>query len=150
MANQHFARGSSDEELDGEVNMDLDTDSNAASHVAQDTHQPPILVLSRDSNLIETVRKAAQRGCQVADAPDVDRAADLLARVRPGVLLTDTAAASDVARKQKSMNLTGSCKLHQCSTIFALTRHYHYQIWKVLSELGHDSRHVASRSGIGQ
>ncbi len=97
MANQHFARGSSDEELDGEVNMDLDTDSNAASHVAQDTHQPPILVLSRDSNLIETVRKAAQRGCQVADAPDVDRAADLLARVRPGVLLTDTAAASDVA-----------------------------------------------------
>ena len=60
-------------------------------------HHPPILVLSRDPNLVETVKKAAPRGTAVAPAPDLDHVAGKLSDLKPGVLVADTASTADVA-----------------------------------------------------
>jgi protein TonB len=63
----------------------------------EEGHQPPILVLSRDTNLVETVKKAAPRGVPVAFAPDLDHVAEKLSNLKPGVLVADTASTADVA-----------------------------------------------------
>jgi TonB family protein len=53
--------------------------------------------LSRDTNLVETVKKAAPRGVPVAFAPDLDHVAEKLSNLKPGVLVADTASTADVA-----------------------------------------------------
>lgn len=78
-----------------EVNLELD-DAQVARHL-EETHQPPLLVLSRDPALVETVRKAAPRGVPVTHAPDLDQVAEKLPALKPGVLVADTASTSDVA-----------------------------------------------------
>ncbi len=91
MANaQHTrsAHGSSDE-----VNLEFDAHRTGA----EEAHHPPILVLSRDPNLVETVKKAAPRGTPVAPAPDLDHVAGKLSDLKPGVLVADTASTADVA-----------------------------------------------------
>src|SRR5688572_19843306 len=91
MANaQHTrsAHGTADE-----VNLEFDAHRTGAD----DGHHPPILVLSRDANLVETVKKAAPRGTSVAPAPDLDHVADKLPTLKPGVLVADTASTADVA-----------------------------------------------------
>src|ERR1043165_8759080 len=79
-----------------EVNLEID-DSQTVRQLEQGQHQqPPILVLSRDGELVETVRKAAPRGTRVTHAPDLDHVAEKLPNLRPGVLVADTASAPDI------------------------------------------------------
>lgn len=92
MANaQHTrsAQGTADE-----VNLELEDSQRPG---ADDGHHPPILVLSRDANLVETVKKAAPRGTPVVPAPDLDHVAGKLSDLKPGVLVADTASTADVA-----------------------------------------------------
>ncbi len=91
MANaQHTrtAHGTADE-----VNLEFDAHRTGTD----EGHHPPILVLSRDPNLVETVKKAAPRGTAVAPAPDLDHVAGKLSDLKPGVLVADTASTADVA-----------------------------------------------------
>jgi TonB family protein len=76
-----------------EVNLEFDAHRTGADEV----HHPPILVLSRDANLVETIKKAAPRGTAVAPAPDLDHVAGKLSDLKPGVLVADTASTADVA-----------------------------------------------------
>jgi len=94
MANAHSLRGT--QSNDGEVNMELES-PHSSFDPDQHGSNIAILVVSRDAALIETVRKATPRGCRVAETQDLDRAADQLPRVKPGVLIADTAAISDIA-----------------------------------------------------
>src|SRR6187397_3652320 len=80
-----------------EVNLEIDDTQSARVLSDADAHQPPILVLSRDTGLVETVRKAVPRGGSVTHAPDLDQVADRLPSLRPGVLVVDTASTADVA-----------------------------------------------------
>ena len=82
------AQGTADE-----VNLEFDAHRTGTD----DGHHPPILVLSRDPNLVETVKKAAPRGTSVAPSPDLDHVAGKLSDLKPGVLVVDTASTSDVA-----------------------------------------------------
>jgi protein TonB len=79
-----------------EVNLEID-DTQNVRQLTESGHQPPILVLSRDANLVETVKKAAPRGAPVAHAPDLDHVAEKLSNLKPGVLVADTASTADVA-----------------------------------------------------
>jgi TonB family protein len=91
MANaQHTrsAHGTADE-----VNLEFDAHRTGTD----EAHHPPILVLSRDANLVETVKKAAPRGTAVVPAPDLDHVAGKLSDLKPGVLVADTASTADVA-----------------------------------------------------
>lgn len=78
-----------------EVNLEIDDTQNVRQ--LGEARQPPILVLSRDAGLIETVRKAAPRGTPVKPAPDLDHVAGELPNLKPGVLVVDTASTADVA-----------------------------------------------------
>ncbi len=78
-----------------EINLEID-DTQSLKQL-DEGHHAPILVLSRDANLIETVKKAAPRGTPVSAAPDLDHVADKLPTLKPGVLVADTASTSDVA-----------------------------------------------------
>jgi len=81
-----------------EVNLEIDdTQSSRTLGESEGAHQTPILVLSRDAALVETVRKATPRGAAITHAADLDQVADRLPTLRPGVLVVDTASASDVA-----------------------------------------------------
>ncbi|WP_129641661.1 energy transducer TonB [Peristeroidobacter agariperforans] len=95
MANAQHSRSSGHGNTQDEVNLEID-DSQALRQL-EEGHQPPILVLSRDANLVETVKKAAPRGVPVAFAPDLDHVAEKLSNLKPGVLVADTASTADVA-----------------------------------------------------
>lgn len=95
MANAQHSRSSGHGNTQDEVNLEID-DSQSLRQL-EEGHQPPILVLSRDSNLVETVKKAAPRGVPVAFAPDLDHVAEKLSNLKPGVLVADTASTADVA-----------------------------------------------------
>jgi TonB family protein len=95
MANAQHSRSSGHGNTQDEVNLEID-DSQSMRQL-EEGHQPPILVLSRDTNLVETVKKAAPRGVPVAFAPDLDHVAEKLSNLKPGVLVADTASTADVA-----------------------------------------------------
>lgn len=95
MANAQHSRSSGHGNSQDEVNLEID-DSQALRQLEEGT-SPPILVLSRDANLVETVKKAAPRGVSVAFAPDLDHVAEKLSNLKPGVLVADTASTADVA-----------------------------------------------------
>ena len=80
-----------------EVDLEIDDTQNVRQLTETNTGQPAILVLSRNAELVETVRKAAPRGTPVSKAPDLDHAAETLTSLRPGVLVADTASTNDVA-----------------------------------------------------
>jgi TonB family protein len=95
MANAHHIRpvpSSNDE-----VSVEIDDTANVRALTEEGHQQPPILVLSRDSGLVETVRKATPRGVSVQHSPDLDHIADKLPTLKPGVLVVDTASTADVA-----------------------------------------------------
>jgi TonB family protein len=94
MANAHQIRPVSSS--NDEVNLEIDDTANVRA-LTDEAHQPPLLVLSRDAGLVETVRKAAPRGTPVTHSPDLDHIADKLPTLKPGVLLVDTASTADVA-----------------------------------------------------
>jgi protein TonB len=93
MANAHQSRSTSGQD---EVNLEIDDTQNLQA-LNPEGHQPPVLVLSRDANLVETVKKAGPRGASVAHAPDLDHVAEKLSNLKPGVLVVDTASTADVA-----------------------------------------------------
>ncbi|HEY0684293.1 MAG TPA: energy transducer TonB [Steroidobacter sp.] len=95
MANAQHSRSTGHGNTQDEVNLEID-DSQSMRQL-EEGHQPPILVLSRDPNLVETVKKAAPRGVPVAFAPDLDHVAERLSTLKPGVLVADTASTADVA-----------------------------------------------------
>ncbi|WP_116807838.1 energy transducer TonB [Steroidobacter cummioxidans] len=95
MANAQHGRSSGHGNTQDEVNLEID-DSQALRQLEEGA-SPPILVLSRDANLVETVKKAAPRGVSVAFAPDLDHVAEKLSNLKPGVLVADTASTADVA-----------------------------------------------------
>ena len=80
-----------------EVNIEIDDTQNVKHLGEESSHHAPILVLSRDAGLVETVKKAAPRGAPVAHAPDLDQVAEKLSNLKPGVLIADTASTADVA-----------------------------------------------------
>lgn len=80
----------------GEEEIDLELEDTPEVRELEEGHQAPILVLSRDGSLIETVKKAAPRGAPVAHAPDLDHVAGQLSQLKPGVLVADTASIADV------------------------------------------------------
>jgi protein TonB len=94
MANAQHVRPSGAGE---EVNLEIDDTQSARILGEAEAHQTPILVLSRDAALVDTVRKATPRGGAVTTAPDLDHVADRLPSLRPGVLVVDTASTADVA-----------------------------------------------------
>jgi outer membrane biosynthesis protein TonB len=94
MANAHNIRPVSTS--NDEVNLEIDDTANVRA-LTEEGHQPPILALSRDAALVETIRKAAPRGSNVTHSPDLDHIADKLPTLKPGVLVIDTASTADVA-----------------------------------------------------
>jgi protein TonB len=94
MANAHHVRPSGAGE---EVNLEIDDTQSARILGEPEAHQTPILVLSRDPALVETIRKAVPRGGAVTTSPDLDHVADRLPSLRPGVLVVDTASTADVS-----------------------------------------------------
>lgn len=95
MANAQHGRSSGHGITQDEVNLEID--DSQSLRTLEEGHQPPILVLSRDTSLVETVKKAAPRGVPVAFAPDLDHVAEKLSTLKPGVLVADTASTADVA-----------------------------------------------------
>ena len=93
MANNSARQTSDNENL---VDIDLNMSAQQENSNAAGKQQPPLLVLSRDAGLVETVRKSAPRGTRVVAAPSLDQAAGQLPALQPGVLLIDTQAASDI------------------------------------------------------
>lgn len=75
--------------------MEIDDSAAAASQGAEQAQTSPIVVLSRDLALAETVRKAAPRGITVLQANDLDQIAAKLPALQPGVLVVDMASTSD-------------------------------------------------------
>jgi len=82
-----------DEELDLEIDASADTPSQGAEL----SQTSPIVVLSRDLVLADTVRRAAPRGIPVLQANDLDQIAAKLPVLQPGVLVIDMASTSDAA-----------------------------------------------------
>jgi TonB family protein len=97
MGNVHSIRSDGAQNNSDQVDIEIDDTQNVRQLTEADPSQPAILVLSRDADLIETVRKAAPRGTPVSKAPDLDHAAETLPSLRPGVLVADTASTNDVA-----------------------------------------------------
>lgn len=94
MANAQHGRSTGHGNTQDEVNLEID--DSQTLRTLEEGHQPPVLVLSRDTNLVETVKKAAPRGVPVAYAPDLDHVAEKLSNLKPGVLVADTASTADV------------------------------------------------------
>lgn len=93
MANVHHSRSQGGHD---EVNLEIDDTQNVQALNAG-AHAPPVLVLSRDANLLDTVKKAVPRGAAIASAPDLDHAAEKLSNLKPGVLVVDTSSTADTA-----------------------------------------------------
>lgn len=92
MANQSARSNDNDNVVDLEV-TDL---SGSDLPGAGGKGQAPMMVLSRDAQLVDTVRKSAPRGTRVVSAPSFDQAANQMPSLQPGVLLVDTACVSDI------------------------------------------------------
>jgi protein TonB len=97
MANAQHIRPVPHTNANEEVDIEIDDTQNVRHLGDSEESQPPILVLSRDAGLVETVRKAAPRGTPVKSAPDLDHVAEKLPSLKPGVLVADTASTADVA-----------------------------------------------------
>lgn len=59
--------------------------------------QAPVLVLSRAENTIEIVKRATPAGSRVIVSSDLDKVADQLPSLLPGVLVLDTACVADIS-----------------------------------------------------
>ena len=92
MANQ-FARSNDNDNV---VDLEVTDLSGADLPGAGGKAQSPLMVLSRDAALIDTVRKSSPRGTRVVPAPSFDQAAGQMPSLQPGVLLVDTACVSDI------------------------------------------------------
>ena len=92
MANQSARSNDNDNVVDLEVTDLTGADLPGAGGKAQ----APLMVLSRDAALVDTVRKSAPRGTRVVPAPSFDQAAGQMPSLQPGVLLVDTACVSDI------------------------------------------------------
>lgn len=59
--------------------------------------QPAVLILTKNANLLEIVRRAAPNGAQVVDTQTLDAMMTKCSTLRPGVLLMDTECCTDIA-----------------------------------------------------
>jgi TonB family protein len=86
-------------EAAAKVSRDAPNDQNTSTVLTLDgaQSQVPLLVLSRDTALLDSVRRAAPRGMLVMHSPDLDQVAETLSSIKPGVLLADTADTPDLA-----------------------------------------------------
>src|SRR5438105_13053243 len=57
---------------------------------------PPILVLSANPNVLDTVKRSVPTNATVVEAPNVDGAMQQLYSARPGVVLLDSMACKDI------------------------------------------------------
>jgi len=92
MANQSARSNDNDNVVDLEVTDLSGNDLPGAGGKPQ----APLVVVTRDMALIDTVRKSVPRGIRVVPAPSFDQAAGQMPSLQPGVLLIDTACASDI------------------------------------------------------
>jgi protein TonB len=79
-----------------EVAMELD-DTQTLRALTAEGHLPPLLILSRETALIETVRKAAPTGMAIRHAATLDEIVDRLTDLEPGILLVDAGNTADLA-----------------------------------------------------
>src|SRR5688500_488021 len=79
-----------------EVAMELD-DTQTLRALTVEGHLPPLLILSRDAGLIDTVRDAAPSGMAIRDAASLDEIVDKLPDLEPGILLVDAGGTNDIA-----------------------------------------------------
>ena len=63
----------------------------------ESAEQTRLLVLSRDVQLVDTVRRAAPRNMPLTQAANLDRIAEQLLSLHPGILLIDTESTADAA-----------------------------------------------------
>jgi TonB family protein len=77
--------------------VDLEMTDLSAHASAGGNGQPPLLVLTRDAQLVDTVRKSTPRGTRVVSAPSLDQAAGQLPTLQPGVLVADSASVTDLS-----------------------------------------------------
>lgn len=103
MANSNNSRAPAGQAGEAEVNIEFDSPKARAGAYTQ----APILVLSRAANIVDVVKRAAPSGSRVLSSPDLDKIADQLPALLPGVLVIDTACVSDVS-----------------STVSQLTQHF--------------------------
>ncbi|HVF15380.1 MAG TPA: hypothetical protein VNA21_00660, partial [Steroidobacteraceae bacterium] len=75
--------------------MELD-DTQTLRALTAEGHLPPLVILSRDSTLVDIVRKAAPSGMAIRDASGLDEIVDKVPAMEPGVLLVDAAGTSDI------------------------------------------------------
>lgn len=94
--------------------------------------QAPILVLSRTATLIDIVQRAAPSGSRVVSSPDLDKVADQLATLLPGVLLIDAGCIADVS-----------------STVTQLTQHFP-ELVVVVAGKSEDSQALMRLTAAGQ
>lgn len=78
---------------DAEVNIEFDQPRKERQGAYT---QAPVLLLSRAENTIEIVKRAAPAGSRVIVSPDLDKVADQLPALLPGVLVLDTACVADI------------------------------------------------------
>jgi TonB family protein len=78
-----------------DVAMELN-DTQTLRALTAEGHLPPLVILSRDSMLVDIVRKAAPSGMAIRDASGLDEIVDQLPTMEPGVLLVDAAGTNDV------------------------------------------------------
>jgi TonB family protein len=87
------------QEREGDAEIDLLLHEHAPTEDIdlEDAHQSSLLVLSRNPSVIDAIRRAAPRGSRVADAFNVDMAADKMAKIRPAVLVADKDVVPDIS-----------------------------------------------------
>jgi len=88
---------------------------------------PPILVLSANPNVLDTVKRSVSPNAQIAEASNVDGAMQQLYSVRPGVVLIDSMSCKDIPgtiaqMMQEIPNLTVvvACKTDENSSMMKL------------------------------
>lgn len=130
MAGQNHSR-STDNPLGGDAEINLAFDDSPKPRAGAYT-QAPILVLSRTAALIDIVQRAAPTGSRVISSPDLDKVADQLATLLPGVLLIDAGCIADVS-----------------STVTQLTQHFP-ELVVVVAGKSEDSQALMRLTAAGQ
>lgn len=93
MAVSHNSRSTETQASEPELNIEIEETQRNPQGVYT---QAPVLVLSRTPSLTDVVRRAAPAGSRVIAAPDLDKVADQLPALLPGVLVIDAGCVADI------------------------------------------------------
>jgi TonB family protein len=94
MAVIHNPRSMETQAQEPEVNIEIEETQKNKQGVYT---QAPVLVLSRTPSLVEVIKRAAPTGSRVIAAPDLDKVADQLPTLLPGVLVIDAGCVADIS-----------------------------------------------------